>query len=351
MKTITIKVLIITLFAAVFTSPVYAEVRLASWNIKRLNDSNKNLESVVKILSYFDFIAVQEVMDPDAMVALVTQLQETTNDEWGIMNSHLIGRGTYKEAYSFVWRKSAVDYVDSAVVYLDNRDVFAREPLSARFKTVKGDETFIVANIHILYGNSKSDRVPEIIALRKYWDWLSMNFPNEQYFLMGDFNMHPNEDAFAPLREVAVPLITEGATTLSKTTGRYTSLYDNIWVPDNLSISNLKSDVLRFPDILNITHAYARKSVSDHAPVYFSFSSFNEESGLYNAVPYKGSINGEVDSPEKETLFVRANERSKIYHIPDCGSYNVMVNSNHLIEFATEKEAVRSGYRKAYNCE
>jgi hypothetical protein len=235
-------------------------------------------------------------------------------------------------------------------VYIDNKDVFAREPLSARFVDLSNNKTFIAANIHVLYGDSKSDREPEIIALRKYWDWLGLTFPNEQYFLMGDFNMDPDDDSFNPLKQVARPLITRGATTLSETDGRYVNLYDNIWIPNNMSV-NLESNILEFPDILQVTHSYARKYIADHAPVYMSISSFDDNSGFYNAVPFDENNSTLSDNNEnRETLFVRANERSKIYHIPNCGSYDVMLNSNYLIEFKTEQEALDEGYRKAFNC-
>ena len=336
------KILLSLVIILISATSAFAEVRLASWNVKRMNSENKNLEAMVQIASYFDLIALQEVMEEESVYNLVKEIQKSTDSEWGMMVSHPIGRGTYKEMYAFIWRKSHIQYLDSAVVYLDDRDVFAREPLSARFET-KDKSTFIVSNVHILYGESKKDREPEIIALRRYWDWLAETFPNEQYFLMGDFNMNPDEDSFLPLYEVASPVILDGATTLSNTDGKYANLYDNIWIPNNID-GNFKAGILDFPQILKWTHSYARDVLSDHAPVYLTVYSYKEETGLYNSNPY------EFTEVPNETLFVRANKNSLIFHLPDCPNYDDMATSANLIEFDTKEQAETAGYRMAKNC-
>ncbi len=119
-----------------------------------------------------DIIAIQEVMDPAAVDHLEQLLERQTGELWQSMTSHLIGRGSYREAYSFLYRDASVEYVDGAVVFLDHRDTFSREPYSARFRSRHSGTEFVLANIHVLYGNSVSDRLPEIHALADYWDWL-----------------------------------------------------------------------------------------------------------------------------------------------------------------------------------
>ncbi|WP_156883415.1 endonuclease/exonuclease/phosphatase family protein [Salipiger mucosus] len=263
-----------------FASALSAETRIASWNIKRLRDDNKDFAAVVEVLSYFDVVGIQEAMEEDGVTRLVDELEDYTGTDWGVMASHAIGRGSYKEHYVYVWRKNRVEFVDSALVYLDAQDVFAREPLSARFRELETGTTFMLANIHVLYGDSKSDRTPEIRALSDYWEWLGDTFPNEQFFLMGDFNMEPDDDSFLPLTRYARPVITNGATTLSTNEGQYANLYDNIWIPRRLS-AEVSSGIFRFPQEMEYTNEYARGEISDHAPVYMILSDMNEESGLY----------------------------------------------------------------------
>jgi endonuclease/exonuclease/phosphatase family metal-dependent hydrolase len=322
-------------------APAEAETRVASWNIKRLSEGPTDLERVAKVIAHFDLVAIQEVMEEHALMLLVAELQEVTGEEWGVMASHAIGRGSYKEHYAFLWRKSLIDYVDGAVVYLDDRDVFAREPLSARFSSADG--TFILANIHVLYGDSKSDREPEIRALRAYWDWLGTTFPDEQYFLVGDFNMPPDDASFSALGETALPLIRSGATTLAHTDGQYANLYDNIWAPLGLK-AGVSAGIFDLISYLGDSNDAIRESVSDHAPVYMILDRMDETSGLYQG----GYVQEEEAIPEGP--LVRGNSESKIFHVPGCAYYDQMSTSANLVGFSSEEEAEAQDYRKARNC-
>ena len=316
----------------------WAEVRIASWNIQRMTSENKDMNAIVKIASYFDVIGIQEVMEEQALVDLAQKLTISTNEEWGVLVSHPIGRGSYKESYGFIWRKSQIDYYDSAVVYLDDNDVFTREPLSAKFQ-LKTGEKIILANVHILYGDSKNDRIPEIKALSNYWEWLAATFPNEQYIILGDFNLNPNEPEFDSLKKYAYPAITSGASTLKNANSEYANLYDNIWYPKNLD-GNLSSGILRYPEILNWTHEYAKAKVSDHAPVFLIIKRFDDDSGLFQ----------EKFKTDYVINYVRGNKNSMIYHLKGCPSYKAMEGSENLVEFFSEQDAVYAGYKKAGNC-
>lgn len=46
---------------------------------------------------------------------------------------------------------------------------------------------------------------------------------------------------------------------------------------------------------------------------------------------------------------IRGNKNSNVYHLSHCASYNSMSQRN-IVEFRTEAEAVKAGYRKAGNC-
>lgn len=333
--------IIIGVFAAVsLFSVASAETRIATWNVKRMTSENKDVSSIVKVLSYFDLIALQEVMDEESLQSLVIELQNVTGSSWGVMPSHAIGRGTYKERYAFIWRRSHIEYVDSALVYIDDRDVFAREPMSARFRSIEDDFDFIFSSVHILYGKKKSDRIPEIEALSSYWQWLGETYPDEQFFLAGDFNMAPDDSSYYGLRAFASPVVTQGATTLSTKNGKYANLYDNIWVPNNLK-AEMSSGILKFPEILGVDNQFSRKNISDHAPVYLVVSTIDESTGIF--IPGKKG-----ESRPKPTI--RGNAKSKIFHDKTCPGYDAMAKSKNLIIFQNSDEAVESGYRLAKNC-
>lgn len=244
---------------------------IASWNIQHLGrGSKKDYQALGKIGVQFDFIAVQEVMSVEGVDAFEKALEAASGEPWQSMHSHLIGSSSYKEMYAFVWRESAVEYLDGAVVYLDPGDLFAREPYSARFLNLKSNQTFAASTVHIIYGKRIGERVAELEELVNYWQWLEEIYPKTPIMLMGDFNMPPRHKGWQSLKALGVePLITEalGASTLSTKEGVFANLYDNIWVGTNrLSVGEV--GILKFPELLGITNKHARSHVSDHAPVY-----------------------------------------------------------------------------------
>ncbi|HEX7031013.1 MAG TPA: endonuclease/exonuclease/phosphatase family protein, partial [Gammaproteobacteria bacterium] len=196
---------------------------------------------------------------------LARKLEDRSGVDWAHLCSHAIGRNSYKEAYCFLWRTDRVSYETGAVVYLDPDDTFAREPFSAVFRT-DDDEMFLLATVHVTYGDSKSERRREGRALRDYRDWLAEAFPGTPLVLMGDFNLWPDDRSLAPLDEVATPLIVSGGTTLSSKDGRYANLYDHVWVSGK--ITSIEAGIRKIPVEFELSHEYVRRHVSDHVPVW-----------------------------------------------------------------------------------
>lgn len=247
-----------------------APMRFASWNIEHLGwtDEERNYVALAQTISYFDFVAIQEVMDAAAVETLRQHLNRATGERWASLVSHSVGRSdSYQEAYAFLWRADRIALMGSATVYTDDRDFFAREPFSAIFVDRKDQTLFLVATVHILYGDGVADRLPEILALDNYWEWLKTTFGSLPIILSGDFNLAPDHSAYDVFTVDAVPLITEGATTLGTQSG-YANLYDNIWVDRAYLARMPRAGIFKFPTILGIPHQIARDTVSDHAPVF-----------------------------------------------------------------------------------
>ena len=246
-----------------------ADVLVGSWNIKHLGwENDKAIPQVAHVANHFDLLAIQELMDTSALARLERGVEAISGEAWSSMASRELGHSSYTEHYAFLWRESEVAYADSAVVFLDHGDVFSREPYSARFRDVDTDDVFTAATVHVVYGDSIGDRLPEIEALADYWQWLDEIAKGSPRLLMGDFNVAPDHDGWAPLRALgAEPGITDGRTTLATTAGSYSNLYDNIWF-DASSLDLSDSGILRFPDLLTMGHKEARDRISDHAPVY-----------------------------------------------------------------------------------
>ncbi len=248
-----------------------ADITIASWNLKHLGWNNgKSLEDVAAIAQGADLWALQEVMDEAAVAQLEQQLEKQTGEPWSSMTSHEVGRSSYQESYSYLWRDGAVEFTQGAVVYLDPGDEFAREPYLAEFRDVETGDKVAMATVHILYGDSRADRTPEIRQLAEIWDWMREVYPDTPRIIAGDYNLAPDHEAWQMLRdEGAQPAITSGATTLSSTDGEYANLYDNLWFDaDVLDVTS--SSTVRYPELLGMSHEEARDIVSDHAPVYIT---------------------------------------------------------------------------------
>lgn len=295
-------------------SPALSEVRIGSWNIQHLGwDNDKSMQAVARVAVRHDFLAIQELMRAEAIEALAEKLTEKTGERWQTLYSEALGRSSYREKYAFLWRASVVEYLDDA-------DRFAREPFSARFRVRETGLVFAAATVHITYGQRIGDRTPEIRALAAYWEWLAEIYPEDadRRILMGDFNLRPGHEAWAPLRKRAWPLITEGATTLSTTDRRFANLYDNIWLAHDHGFGAVAAGIVDFPGRLTETserywsHSAARDHVSDHAPVYLLVDAENLHQMRSGPISLSGWGYGGVEAVDPpEPACVDLNEADK----------------------------------------
>jgi len=259
------------LSASLLASSIAAasDIVVASWNTKRLgHGSQQSFPALATVASRADLLAVQEVMTEQGLAKLEAALEKQTGESWSTLASQAIGSSSYKEMYAFVWRDKSVAYEEGAVVYLDRGNRFIREPFSAKFKSLRDGSELALATVHILYGDGVSDRTPEIRALADYWTWMGTVYPSTPQMLVGDFNLPPSDPAWAPLKQYAKPLITRGASTLSGKDGKFSSLYDNIWISKNSSLKIGSAGIIDYPKLIGWNHEKSRSHVSDHAPVY-----------------------------------------------------------------------------------
>jgi len=295
-----------------------ADVLVGSWNIEHLGWNNdKAVPQVAHVANHFDLLAVQELMDPAALASLEHELEARSGEAWSSMASHALGRGAYEEHYGFLWRESEVAYEDGAVVFIDHGDVFSREPYSARFRDVATGDRFTLATVHVVYGDSVGDRLPEIAALADYWQWLGEIAPQTPRLLAGDFNLPPEHSGWAPLRALgAVPAITEGRSTLATTAGEYASLYDNLWY-DAERLAPDGRGILRFPELLPLDHQASRERVSDHAPVYLALNGARlAPSPAVGGALLAGSVAGQ---PRANCIDLNTSDATRLAELPHVG--------------------------------
>lgn len=333
---------------------VFAATNIGTWNLEHLSiRDTKDFEAIAKVAKKVDFLAVQELMNEEALGALAKELTRQTGKNWSFMASHAVGRSSYKEMYGFVWRDDAVAYEDGAVTYLDRKDTFEREPYSARFKSLTDNSYFVVATVHILYGKSQADRASEIVALSNYWSWLKQTYPgNNQIMLMGDFNTPPTSPAWDSLDSSAKPLVLSGASTLSTTDGKFANLYDNIFVSKDSTIKVNSVQVFNYPKYLGLTHVQGRSSVSDHAPIFLNADLSKGGKGGSVVVanqPQTKSTPAQASNSRSANVAIIGNRKTLVYHRPDCPSYNAVSEKNR-VSFDSESDALTQHYRLAGNC-
>lgn len=331
-----------------------SDILIGSWNVKRLGHGDRqNYTALAEVAQRVDLLALQEVMNEEGLRRLELAVERQTGESWSTIESHAIGSSSYKEMYAFLFRNSVVEYDDGAVVYLDRGDRFMREPFSAQFVSKLDRSKVAIGTVHIVYGQSESDRTPEVRALANYWAWLGEVYPGTPRMLVGDFNLPPQNPAWAPLRQHARPLITTGGTTLSSINGRFANLYDNIWVERNSVLDITASGVINFPSMLGWSHEKSRAEASDHAPVYIALGKARLDSTatatLRDRVPALNQVSSGGSRLAPFAGGVRGNRRSHVYHRPDCPSYN-RIGANNRVEFASAEAATAAGYRIAGNC-
>ncbi|WP_253939569.1 helix-hairpin-helix domain-containing protein [Halomonas sp. THAF5a] len=166
--------------------------------------------------------------------------------------------------------------------------------------------------MHIVYGDSRDDRTPEIRQLEEIWDWMREVYPDTPRIIAGDYNLAPDHPAWQPLREKgAEPAITAGATTLSQTDGEYANLYDNLWFDEEV-LDVTGASIVRFPDLLGMSHEEARDIVSDHASVYIT---------LGDAEPEFVSVAPSQDSTAntRDCIDLNSSSASRLDELPNIG--------------------------------
>ena len=197
-----------------------SNILIATWNIRRFggltrkwlpagNYSPKRdlraLRSIIEILSRFDVIAVQEVT---GNLRALRDTMKFLGAKWSfLMTDITLGDAGNSERLAFIFNNTRVqpsgiacevvippEWIDGTdpTAVMDRQ--FARTPYAISFRA--GKETFILLTTHIEYGDSGTDRIPELKAIAKWLaDWAKRTSRYHQNFLvLGDFNIDRHGD-------------------------------------------------------------------------------------------------------------------------------------------------------------
>ncbi len=193
---------------------------IATWNVRAFGDLTEKWEStdedtpkrdlhsllcIAEIVSRFDVVAVQEAKNN---LKALRHMLKVLGPNWGMSLTDVTegapGNGE-RMAFLFDTRRVQLSGLACEIVVpqeqLDRIDPsaldrqFARTPYAVSFRS--GTKTFILITLHVLYGESAQDRVPELEAIA---EWLAgwardVNGWDHNLIALGDFNIDRKGDA------------------------------------------------------------------------------------------------------------------------------------------------------------
>lgn len=239
-------------------------ITIASFNIRKLSDNSRTdeeLKQIASVLSKYDLIAVQEVLgDPIILNRTIEFLPG-----YDFIVSEEVGN-VQKERYAFIFNEK-IEVIKEGKTYYDKFDNFLREPYYASFKADEFD--FTIMTVHIIYGNSASDRTGEMKQIASVYEYYQEKDETENdLILTGDFNTQPTQDNFDYIWQIPDVRVSiqEGKSTIGKTG----HLYDNIIFMNSHTDEYTRLSGIDYFDA-GMDRDKAKEAVSDHRPVYAVF--------------------------------------------------------------------------------
>ncbi len=249
------------------------EISIASFNIRIYSTGSRDdaeLGLIADRLEQFDLIAIQELRDQDVVDRTIAILAARGHAYAAIVSDE-VGRSS-TERYAFFYRPDEVEAIESGAFYDDPGDLFIREPYHARFRAGLFD--FRLVTIHAVFGSTKAERRAEAEQLDEvYQAALALGEPD--VIVLGDFNLEPEDEAFAVLRTTCFPVVTGDL----RTTITEASLFDNVWIPTAAGTEYAgRFGIDRFDQrVFGNDDDAASLAVSDHRPVWAIFSTLEDD--------------------------------------------------------------------------
>jgi deoxyribonuclease-1-like protein len=255
------------------------EITVAAFNIQVFGKAKRSkpdvMEVLVDVAQEFDVFVVQEVRDSSEKTAdiFLEELNADSELTYAMYEGPRLGRSSSKEQYVLYYVPALVE-LRSAYTFPDDDDVFEREPLVATLSSGNFDFTIIVCHVKPDDAESELHALEDVVSVV-----LEADPTEEDIILMGDFNAdgdYLDEDElpliFSP-DEYHI-LITNDLDTMTTSDNTYDRMivmdgtFDNEYVLDSAA-------VYRFDSEFGLADGEFVQAVSDHYPVFASFSVTN----------------------------------------------------------------------------
>ena len=193
---------------------------IATWNIRRFgsltrkwtagdNDSPKRdlrgLRAICEIVSRFDVVAIQEVTGD---LRALRDMMSFLGPNWAfLMTDITLGAAGNDERMAFVFDSTRLqpsglacelvvppEWLNEIETGRPSRQ-FVRTPYAVSFR--RKDATFILVTLHVDYGDSSTERIPELKGIARWMaDWAKRsNKWHHNLLALGDFNIDRHGDA------------------------------------------------------------------------------------------------------------------------------------------------------------
>ena len=253
-----------------FTSSLFSQTKLLSWNIENLGSSKSNTEIIfiANTVRDYDIVAIQEVVAGDGGAQAVAKLADELNRKgakWDYVISDPTSSSAYKtERYAFLWKTSKIKKIGKAWLEKKYHLEIDREPFFCTFECE--NKTFTVANFHAI----TKDRQPETEI--KYFKFLPEEYPNLNLIFVGDFNCPQSHTVFDSLKKMGFQsILINQKTSLKKECKNgdcLASEFDNVFY--NVAKISLKN-VGFIPFYKNFNSLQEARKISDHIPIWMEF--------------------------------------------------------------------------------
>ena len=251
-------------------------IMLASFNVLRLGEKEKDYRTLAKIISKFDIIGFEEVMNEKGLRKLKGYLEKETKSKWEyFISENSVGSENYREYYGYIYKKNLVNEVRPLGFYIEkNENEFMREPYGVYFKVKNFDFVFVIA--HSIFGDKEKQRVIEASNYINVYEYFIKKSNETDIIIAGDFNLPGNDFGFRnlKLKYNVEPLLDPKIelTTFSDT--KLVSSYDNFFINrDYTQEYTGKKGVYNY---LKNNNKYMKQYISDHLLIFSEFN-INED--------------------------------------------------------------------------
>ena len=251
-------------------------IMLASFNVLRLGEKEKDYRTLAKIISKFDIVGLEEVMNEKGLRKLKGYLEKETKSKWEyFISENSVGSENYREYYGYIYKKDLIDEQKPLGFYDEkNENEFMREPYGMYFKVKNFDFVFVLA--HSIFGDKEKQRVIEASNYINVYEYFIKKSNETDIIIAGDFNLPGNDFGFRnlKLKYNVEPLLDADVelTTFSDT--KLVSSYDNFFINrDYTQEYTGKKGVYNY---LKNNNKYMKQYISDHLLIFSEYN-INED--------------------------------------------------------------------------